>query len=248
MSLVTVESSGDVGIARLTNGVTNPIGPELVEALLKAIRRIRSEHRGLVLAGGDKFFSIGFDLPRLLELDRKGMADFFHGFGDLLMEIAALPLPTAAAVRGHAVAGGTILMLTTDFRIAATGRTLVGLNESRLGVPVPYGADLLLRHLTGDRVATDLMYRGELLEASRVEESGLVDRLVPKEEVEARAVETVAEIAALPLESFAAIKENRVETVLERYRAHGRVKNERFLDIWFSPEAHRGLQEASKTF
>ncbi|MCF8063503.1 MAG: enoyl-CoA hydratase/isomerase family protein [Deltaproteobacteria bacterium] len=248
MDKVAIEPRKDVAIIRLTHGVTNPIGPELVEELGRAFEQAGSEFRGVVLAGGKKFFSIGFDLPALLYLDRKGMSDFFHGFGRLLMEMTAAPVPTASAVCGHAVAGGTILMLATDYRIAATGRTLIGLNESRLGVPVPYAADLLLRHIAGDRVATDMAYRGELLEASRVEESGVVDQVAEKNEVEGLAVETVAEIAALPRESFAAIKENRIEAVLERYEKHGWAKNERFLDIWFSPEAQEGLKEAASTF
>jgi enoyl-CoA hydratase/carnithine racemase len=248
MAVVTVEPRGDVGIVRLTNGVTNPIGPELVDALLNAVRRVRSEHRGLVLAGGEKFFSIGFDLPRLLELDRKGMSGFFHGFGDMLLELATLPLPTATAVCGHAVAGGTILMLATDFRVAASGRTLLGLNESRLGVPVPYAADLLLRLLVGERMATRMTYRGELVEAASVEESGLVDRIEPGESVEESAVAMVSELAALPRASFAVIKEHRMERFRERYEKNGRARNEQFLDIWFSTEAQNGLREAAKTF
>lgn len=248
MDKVAIEPREDVAIVRLTHGVTNPIGPELVEELGRAFEQARSDFQGIVLAGGPKFFSIGFDLPALLYLDRRGMSDFFHGFGRLLMEMVATPLPTASAVCGHAVAGGTILMLTTDYRIAATGRTLVGLNESRLGVPVPYAADLLLRHIAGDRVATDMVYRGELLEASRVEESGVVDQVAEKNEVEGLAVETVAEIAALPRDSFAAIKENRVEAVLEQYEKHGWEKNERFLDVWFNAEAQEGLKEAAKAF
>jgi enoyl-CoA hydratase/carnithine racemase len=248
MDRVKLERKGDIAVVRLTSGVTNPIGPELVDELSRTFRGAVSGSRGIVLAGGKKFFSIGFDLPRLLYLDRKGMSDFFHGFGDLLMEMTAAPVPTASAVCGHAVAGGTILMLTTDFRIAASGRTLVGLNESRLGVPVPYAADLLLRHIAGDRAATDIMYRGELLEASRVEESGVVDRVVAREEVEERALEIVSEIAALPQDSFAAIKESRVDPVRERYQRYGREKNERFLDLWFGPAAREGLREAAKAF
>jgi enoyl-CoA hydratase/carnithine racemase len=248
MDKVVIEPREDVAVIRLTNGVTNPIGPELLEDLGRAFEQAGSDFRGIVLAGGAKFFSIGFDLPALLYLDRKGMSDFFHGFGRLLMEMTAAPMPTASAIRGHAVAGGTILMLTTDYRIAATGRTLVGLNESRLGVPVPYAADLLLRHIAGDRTATDMVYRGELVEAARVEESGVVDHVVERNEVERLAVETVAEIAALPRGSFAAIKESRVEEVLARYEQHGFEKNERFLDVWFSPEAQEGLKEAAKAF
>jgi enoyl-CoA hydratase/carnithine racemase len=248
MPRVTVEPRGNIGIARLTHGVTSPIGPELVEDLRDAVRRIGSEYRGLMLAGGDKFFSIGFDLPNLLQLDRKGMFDFFHGFGDLLLELATLPIPTATAVRGHAVAGGTILMLTTDFRIAASGRTLVGLNESRLGVPVPYAADLLLRLLVRDRAATTIMYRGELVEASSVEAVGLVDRIAPREEVEETAVAMIVDLAALPPASFAVIKEHRMERFRERYGTNGRARNEQFLDIWFQPDTRERLAKAAESF
>lgn len=245
---VTIEPKGDIAIVRLTNGVTNSICPEVVEGLSRTFRAACSQFRGIILAGGDKFFSIGLDLPALLPLDRKGMSGFFKAFDDLLMDITTALLPTASAVCGHAVAGGTILMLTTDFRVAASGRTLVGLNEIRIGVPVPYSADLILRQLTGDRTATELQYRGDLHEASTLQESGVVDQVVPKEDVEERALEIVAEIAALPQESFSHMKENRVDPIRKRYERYGRDKSERFLDIWFSPSAQEGLREAAKSF
>lgn len=248
MARVIVEPRDTVGIVRMTHGVTNPIGPELVEELTVALRSVRSEFKGLVLAGGPKFFSIGFDLPNLLNLDRQGMSDFYHGFGDFLLELATVPIPTSSAVAGHAVAGGTILMLTTDYRLAASGRTLVGLNEIKLGVPVPYMADLLLRQLVGDRIATEIVYRGELVEASSVEPTGLVDKIVPKDEVEQRAVETVAELAAMHQGSFSANKAHRMEEVRERYEKNGWARDDSFLDIWFDPASQEGLQEAAKTF
>lgn len=248
MSTVAIESRASVGILRLTHAVTNPIGPGLVKDLSSALQQARLEFQALVLAGGDKFFSMGFDLPALLELDRNGMAAFFHGFGDLLLDLYTVPVPTVCAVKRHAVAGGTILMLTTDYRFAASGRTLVGLNEIRLGVPVPYAADLMLRQIVADRVATEVIYRGELVEASSLQAGGLVDRILPADDVEPLAVEFAAELAGFSSEAFAALKENRVEEVQRRYREHGRERNERFLDVWFSPSAQEGLREAVKTF
>jgi enoyl-CoA hydratase/carnithine racemase len=248
MSSVSIEPRENVGVVRLTYGVTNPIGPELVESLSSALRQARSEFQALVLAGGDKFFSIGFDLPTLLDLDRSGMTAFFHGFGDLVLDLYTLPMPTVCAVKRHAVAGGTILMLTTDYRFASSGRTLVGLNEIRLGVPVPYAADLMLRQLVAERVATEVICRGELVEASSMQASGLVDRILPADDVESHAVEFAAELAGFSPDAFAALKENRVEEVKKRYDAHGRERNERFLDVWFTPSAQEGLREAAKTF
>ncbi|MBW2141335.1 MAG: hypothetical protein JRG97_09730 [Deltaproteobacteria bacterium] len=68
MPKVTLEQKETLAVLRLTNGVTNPISPELVEELLKAVRQVKEENLGLVLAGGTKFFSIGLDLPILLAL------------------------------------------------------------------------------------------------------------------------------------------------------------------------------------
>jgi len=248
MSKVSVEPRGEVGVVRLTHGVTNPIGPELVAELSAAFRTARSDFGGLVLAGGPKFFSNGFDLPNLLKLHRKGLSDFYHGFGDLLMEIYTLPLPTVAAVQGHAVAGGTILMLTADYRVAASGRTLVGLNEIKLGVPVPYAANLMLRQLVGDRLATEIIYRGDLVEAASLEGTGLIDGVAPREEVEGRAVEMVSQLASAHRASFAELKESRVEEVRDRYKKNGWARDEGFLDIWFDPKSQEGLREAAKTF
>lgn len=248
MSSVSIESRESVGILRLTHAVTNPLGPELVKALSNALHQARREFQALVLAGGEKFFSIGFDLPVLLELDRNGMVAFFHGFEDLLLDLYTVPMPTVCAVKRHAVAGGTILMLTTDYRFASSGRTLVGLNEIRLGVPVPYAADLMLRQLVSERIATEMIYRGELVEASTMQAGGLVDRVLPAEEVETQALEAAAELAKFSPEAFAALKENRVEEVQRRYREHGRERNERFLDVWFSPSAQQGLREAATRF
>ena len=69
MSKVTLEAHDDVAVLRLNNGVTNAITPELVDDLTGKANRIKSEFKGMVLAGGEKFFCIGLDLPALLQLD-----------------------------------------------------------------------------------------------------------------------------------------------------------------------------------
>ncbi|MGD9010542.1 MAG: enoyl-CoA hydratase-related protein [Desulfobacteraceae bacterium] len=74
MDQVSIETHGDVALLRLANGVTNAIGPVMVDELLEALQAVQLDYRGMVLAGGDKFFSIGLDLPLLLTLDEDDMA------------------------------------------------------------------------------------------------------------------------------------------------------------------------------
>jgi Delta3-Delta2-enoyl-CoA isomerase len=248
MEKVRIEEKGDIAVLRLDNGVTNAMGSEMIGDLLEAVAQIRDNFKGMVLAGGEKFFSMGFDLPGLLPLDRTGMSDFFYGFNDACLALYTLPVPTACAVRAHAVAGGHILATTCDFRIAAEGKTKFGLNEIHLGVPVPYLADLIQRQLVPERAATNMLYQGSLFPVNEAKAMGLVDEVAAKEDVEDRAVKMVSELAALPAAAFAAIKENRVESVRRKYEKRFREKNEAFLDLWCTPETQQGLQAAAKKF
>jgi len=188
MTHVKIESRESVAIMRLNNEVTNALSPEIVDDLSSALTQVKSEFQGIILAGGAKFFCIGFDLPRLLKLDRTGMTRFFHEFNQVAFNLFTLPLPTACAIAGHAIAGGNILALTCDYRFAASGNKLIGLNEIKLGVPVPYLADLILRQIVGDRAAKEILYHGKFIALSEAEKIGLVDEIVPQEELEDHAV------------------------------------------------------------
>ena len=248
MSKVKIESHADVAVLRLCNGVTNAISPELVNDLADALHQTKKEFKGLVLAGGTKFFSIGFDLPALLQLDRPAMTDFYIQFNRTTLDLYTVPLPTACAIAGHAIAGGTILALTADFRLASFGRKLMGLNEVKIGVPVPFLADLMLRQIVGDRAATELNYRGEFLEPEQAKKIGLLDDVCPPEELDQKTIQKVADLTVLPAYGFPLIKANRVEKVQSKFEERGDVKIGLFLDCWFNPAVQELLQEAAKKF
>lgn len=248
MAKVVIEDRKNLAIVRLSNGVTNAISPELVDDLSPALKQVKDEFYGAVLAGGAKFFSIGFDLPELLKLDRAGVRHFFYSFNQAALELFTLSIPTACAIAGHAVAGGNILALTCDYRFAASGKKLIGLNEIKLGVPVPYLADLMLRQIVGDRAATDMIYRGEFMVSSEAQKIALVDEVLAEDRVEARALEKVEELAALPRPAFADIKDTRVEAIRNMYEENYKSKHEYFLDCWFTQETQKLLTEAAKKF
>jgi len=248
MSNITIEKKEMVAVLRLSNGVTNPISPDLVVDLLGAIRQVKEECQGLVLAGGTKFFSIGLDLPILLKLKRDDMTMFWERFIQAVLDLFTLPLPTACVIAGHAPAGGTVLALTCDYRFAAEGRKLIGLNEVQLGLPVPLIIDLILRQVVGDRAATNMLFTGELMGPDKALEIGLVDEIHPLEAVEGAAVKKIAELAALPQQAMKAIKANRVEDVRVRYERQKEFDIQRFLDCWFSQPVQDLLTKTAEKF
>ena len=202
---------------------------------------------GVVLAGGQKLFSMGFDLPSLVQLDRPGFLHFFQAFNAVTLQLFSLPLPTCCAITGHAVAGGCILAMACDWRIAAPGKK-IGLNEIKLGIPVPFLSDLILQEIVGSRTALSLAYGGEFLTAEEAAGIGLVDEQVEQGAVEARAFARVKGLVDHPAGAFAAIKAYRVEPVQQVYLMEHEARNQVFLDCWFSQASQAKLREAAEKF
>jgi len=248
MGTVEFETSGDIVILRLANGVTNAIGISLIRDLSEALDEARGRFRGCVLAGGTKFFSIGLDLPALLDLDRESMSRFWDAFDQVVLDLYALPMPTAVAIEGHATAGGTILALTADYRYIGRGRRLMGLNEVNIGVPVPFLADLLLRRLIDERSATEMLYRGELMEPAAAHRIGLVSGICDAGKAVACALQAIEPLAQKPSEAFRIIKENRTARVRDEFEKARETKKQQMLDCWFRPEVQGLLRQASAKF
>ena len=126
-----------MAVIRLDNGVTNAINRGLLNDLQATLNEVRGVPPDWSWQGATKFFSIGFDLPTPDPMDREQFSVFWDDFNQLFYDIYTLPIPTLCAMRGHAVAGGAILALATDFRIGTAGKKRIGLNELKLGISGP---------------------------------------------------------------------------------------------------------------
>ena len=248
MSTINKEIQDHIAILRLNNGPVNPISSQLVDELSRSLSEIRGVARGMVLCGGEKFFSAGFDLPELLALQRTAMKDFLQRFNQLCLDLFTIPIPTICALEGHAVAGGNILALTCDYRYASATKMKIGLNEVKLGLPVPYLADMMLREIIGNRYATQMIFSGEFMSFADAKTIGLIDAIGSSEELEDFTMERLAQMATYPSQAFAAAKANKTEPIKRRYQKHFQSKNNEFLDCWFSEAAHKNLLEASVKF
>jgi len=248
---IQIEEHRGVSLLRLSHGVINAINLELVNELSETLRQAREDPdiRGLVLtSANDKFFSIGLDIPVLFPLTRSEFTIFYRAFNRLCLDLFTFPKPVAAAVTGHAIAGGCILALCCDYRFIAEGKKLMGLNEIKLGVPVPYAADRILQHLIGWRLAREVMDGGEFYGGPELLERGLVDRVLPLKEVLTGAIEKVQALSASSPEAFALIKRNRTEPVKAEILAHLDERERRFVERWYSPESRERLEEAIDKF
>jgi len=249
--MVCVEYSDNVAILKLSRSVTNALNLQLVEELgetLKGVRHSPDVHSLVLASSNEKFFSIGFDIPQLFELTREDFTFFYQAFNRMCLDLYTLPKPTVAAITGHAIAGGCILALCCDYRLIAAGRKLMGLNEIKLGVPVPYLADRVLWQIVGVRYAREITDMGEFYRPEELLRMGVVDQVLSSEQVMPKSVEKARLLGSLPQEPFAAIKQNRVEMVEARVLAHLEEKEQFFIERWYSGETRKRLQEAMERF
>jgi 3-hydroxyacyl-CoA dehydrogenase/enoyl-CoA hydratase/3-hydroxybutyryl-CoA epimerase len=144
---------------------------------------IRSGKEGGFVAGADITEFTGFtDEEAAYRLVRKGQQVFDR--------IEALPMPTVAAIHGFALGGGLELALGCDYRVAADdGKLNLGLPEVMLGIHPGFGGTVRTPRLIGAAAALDLMLTGKSLRGAQALKLGLVDRLVPREELTAAARE-----------------------------------------------------------
>jgi enoyl-CoA hydratase/carnithine racemase len=249
--MVLSEHQDGVAVLKLNRGVTNPLNLALIRELSESVQDAKDESivRGVVLtSANEKFFSIGFDLPELIELGKEDFSVFYRAFNQLCVDLYTLPKPTIAAVTGHAVAGGCILALCCDYRFIAEEHKLMGVNEVKLGVPVPYPGDCILRHLVSSQNSREILLRGEFYEPSDLPVMGMVDKVLPLEDVLTVSIDRARRLGTLPVGPFQAIKHNRVEPVVAEIEARLAEKEETFMELWFSREAQVLLREATKKF
>lgn len=186
MKKVSVARQDRVAIVRLERGVTNAMDLDFVNKLSEVLGSVEQDPytSSLVLSSAnDKFFSIGLDIPNLFGLSRDDFQAFYRTFNLFCLNLYTFPKPTVAAITGHATAGGCILAICCDYRIIAQGRKFMGLNENKLGVPVPYLADCVLGDLVQETSAREIIETGEFYPPEETLRMRLVDKVVPLEEV-----------------------------------------------------------------
>jgi 3,2-trans-enoyl-CoA isomerase len=201
--MIDAINHGPVRELRLNRPPVNALSGELIVALKQALDVApREQVRALILSGAPGRFSGGLDLPVLLGLDRSSMEIVWRDFYSLLRAFAQSPIPIAAAITGHAPAGGTVLALFCDWRVMAIGDFKVGLNEVQVGIQLPPILMAGFRRLLGSRRAEYLAVSGDLVSPEEALRVGLVDELAQPNGVVQRALEWCQRLLTLPSEAM----------------------------------------------
>ena len=183
---------------RLDDGKVNAMGPAFFDELNAALDRAERERPGaLVIAGREGFFSPGLNIKLLPTLAPDELTRTLQSFGHTLLRVWAFPLPTVAAITGHAVAGGLFLALACDRRVMARGAFRLHANEHAIGLPLPTWAQAITESVVAGVTFVEMMLHARPFTPDEALERRFVDEIVDAGMVVARAREVAAPLAAL---------------------------------------------------
>ena len=171
----------------------NAIGSGTYASLVRPLDEIEADAniRALVISGAGRGFCAGADIAEIGGfVEASEFEAFIHGFTDALDRLAASRLPVIAAIHGVALGGGLELAMACDIRVATPGSRL-GLPEAKLGVLPGAGGTQRLPRLVPPGVVAELLMLGNLIDAERAYQLGLVNRLA----AEGALLTDVAELA-----------------------------------------------------
>ena len=193
---LTVERDGVVVRCTLDRPPLNLLEPDLIRALRDAFRGLAADPsvRVAVITGRGRAFTAGMDVYVLAGLDVAAAKGLITGLHEAIQAVHAAPFPVIAGVNGHALGAGFELALACDLRIAARGATF-GLPEVRVGVPSVIEAALLAPTIGPGRAA-ELLLCGEPVGSDDALAWGLVNSVVPAEDLRAAVDAMVNKILA----------------------------------------------------
>ncbi len=199
-------------IAQLAGGKTSAMDLQTLRDLLQAVDQVntKAEIKGMILTGQNRFFSTGFDLNTFIAFETLEEAGGFIALADqVFFKVFSCAKPVVCAMNGHAVAGGLLIGMASDYRLLSNHpKTRVGMSEINIGVPLSAVQTAVMRFgLDTDITYRDLIYFGELMGPEDALKKKIVDELLPPEALMDRAKTIVSSWMDTPGTPFIRLKQ-----------------------------------------
>jgi enoyl-CoA hydratase/carnithine racemase len=207
-AVVRLEVEDGIGTIRLDRPPMNALDVQMQEEIRAAAHEAadRSDVSAVIVYGGEKVFAAGADIKEMADMSYADMVARSGKLQSSFTAVATIPKPVIAAVTGYALGGGCELALCADFRVAGDNAKL-GQPEIQLGVIPGAGGTQRLPRLVGPAKAKDIIFTGRFVDAQEALAIGLVDQVVPADEVYATARAMAARYVGGPALALRAAKE-----------------------------------------
>jgi enoyl-CoA hydratase/carnithine racemase len=245
MTTVRAEDRPDgVRLLVLDRPPANAITPELLNDLTAALEAAREDDtvRAVVLTGEGRFFSAGLDIRGGIDFQAAvspgtPAADPFGALRNCILAFLRFPKPTVAMLKGHAIAGGIILVLACDYRLGLEGEYRVGLNEVEIGASFPSSAFEIARLRLTHQQASELLLGATIYPATQAVRSGIVDELIAEDKFESTVFRRAARLGTFPREAYAHTKAALCAQAIARIESETPEEAQQTALVWMTAES-----------
>jgi enoyl-CoA hydratase/3-hydroxyacyl-CoA dehydrogenase len=237
---VKLETRGDVAIAWLANAPMNAISPQVIEDLQAVWNKVRDDegvHALVVASSIPVVFSAGADIKAFTTMDATSGAELTNSMHALLKELGRGRVATIAAINSLAFGGGCELVMACDVRIAAQSAVL-GQPEIKLGIIPGFGGTQRLPRLVGKSKALEMNLSGDAVNADDAYEHGLVNRVVPDQELFDTALSWARKLAA---QAPIAIEQIKLASSVGELDEGIEAEKQGFATAFFSEDGREGI-------
>lgn len=234
-----------IAVVTMAKPPMNTMDSAVLEGLTAMFERLAGDPdvKAAVLTGEGAAFSAGLDLKTVPHLDLAGQRRLIAALNDCFGTLYAWPKPLVAAVNGHAIAGGMVAALATDWRVVADVKLQASLAEIHVGVTFPVAPLEVARGELAPAAARHLVLLGETLDARAAVALQVFDECVPAADLMARAIDRAHRYAALPPQAFATTKRELRAAALARIGEARSGRDPRYAS-WLGDEMTRAAAAA----
>jgi enoyl-CoA hydratase/carnithine racemase len=221
----------------------NALGTPVMQDIIRQLGAAGG--RPVLVTGAGDAFCAGLNLKEVASLDHAGMERYLLLLDDVIDALFDYPAPLVTCVNGHAIAGGCVLALCGDVRVAtADAKARIGLNEVALGLEFPPKIMKVARQRVAPRALERVLLEAGLYEPRRAVELGLVDEVAADAPARARAV--LETLAAHPREIFTSTKRTLRAGTITLHDEDRRYFRDEVLPRWCAPAVKERVLAALK--
>ncbi|TGK02662.1 enoyl-CoA hydratase/isomerase family protein [Leptospira langatensis] len=219
MKHIRIEEKENLAWIWLDNQPANEMTEELMDELIEAHRILadkKSVRAVLIGSKSDKFFSNGLDPSYMLERNAEGRIKVFAKLFEMMRVIYSFPKPEASVINGHAMAGGAVLAILTDFRFMSEGKARYCFSEVLVGLTIPPTLLRIIESVVGRPNLREVAMLGKAFKPEEARSIGLVDSLYAPDDLHKKAESYMLGFMDLPQASVQSIKKGiRIDMISE---------------------------------
>lgn len=237
---VEVREGQSATIVAMDDGKVNALSLSLMGEIAEGLDEALDKDKPIVITGNQRAFSAGLDLKEVPMLDEDGLRDLFGRFEDIVVPILEAPVPVTSAIDGFAIAGGAIIALATDYRIASPNAE-IGATELNVGIPFPPSDLNLFTERLPARTIRRTILKPERSKGQTALDLGWTDAIA--EDPLQEAVQTSTRLGGTNEAAFQDIKHQLNANIIEAWNAFDEDAQESYVEMLTSKQTQQAILE-----